>query len=205
MAAAAFTGGAITTAAKTGKLGATLTTIATKLENLTHRLGTQIDNLITNPSLRHMIDRLADNTGAIRFPGDVPALPMGVSRMQFDEMSELIAEATRHIHAEPRIHGSRVSRTATANSDIDIALLVDDAEFDRLLEESFGIPNPGSSRERSLEHAMTVGKIDSGEAGLRAVHRKLKELLGLKVDISIIRRGGPFDRGPYLPIPGGTQ
>ena len=32
--------------------------------------------------------------------------------------------------------------------------------------------------------------------------RTFEELLNYDVDISIIRRGGPFDQGPYFPIPG---
>jgi hypothetical protein len=50
-------------------------------------------------------------------------------------------------------------------------------------------------------HAIETGKIQSGEAGLRSLRKQLEKLLGLDVDISIIRSGGPFDNGPMIPIP----
>ena len=193
VAGAILTGGTVTAASRSGRLGATMARIATKLDNLTLRLGAHLDNLITNPALRRMID-----STRLR-------LPVGITAGQLDEMNVLIREATEHIDGEVLIHGSRGSGVARLESDIDIAILVDDAEFSRLMDEAFDTPNAGSARERTMDHAETVGKIDSGEAGLRAVHRRLNELLGYPVDISIIRRGGPFDQGPYLPIGGGTR
>jgi hypothetical protein len=50
-------------------------------------------------------------------------------------------------------------------------------------------------------HAVETGKIQAGEAGLRATRRELEQLLGMPVDISVTKRGGAFDQGPYIPIP----
>jgi Zn-finger nucleic acid-binding protein len=83
---------------------------------------------------------------------------------------------------------------------------VDVAEFNRLMEGSFGnpSPNPGSARERTMDHAEAVGKIASRHARLGALRSELADLLGLKVDMSIVRRGGSFDQGPCLPVDGGS-
>jgi hypothetical protein len=69
------------------------------------------------------------------------------------------------------------------------------------MRKAFKSPNPGSSRERTMRHAARVGKITSGDAGLRSVRVQLQEELGKKVDVSVIRIGGEFDRGPWVPIP----
>lgn len=50
-------------------------------------------------------------------------------------------------------------------------------------------------------HAIETGKIQSGEAGLRNLRKELQDLLGVEVDISIIRIGGAFDNGTQLPLP----
>ena len=49
--------------------------------------------------------------------------------------------------------------------------------------------------------AKETGKIQSGEAGLRGVRKDLESLLGKEVDISVIRQGGQFDKGPYMQLP----
>jgi hypothetical protein len=51
-----------------------------------------------------------------------------------------------------------------------------------------------------MQHARQSGKIQAGEAGLRTLRNSLEVELGMAVDLSIIRMGGPFDRGPYLPL-----
>ncbi|MFI7285123.1 hypothetical protein ACIBRY_00375 [Streptomyces anulatus] len=52
--------------------------------------------------------------------------------------------------------------------------------------------------ETSLEE---TGKIQAGEAGLRSLRKALEAQLGMEVDLSIIRRGGPFDNPPYIRVP----
>jgi hypothetical protein len=51
-----------------------------------------------------------------------------------------------------------------------------------------------------MQHARETGKIQAGEAGLRALRKALEVDLGMEVDISVIRHCGPFDQGPYLPL-----
>ena len=69
-----------------------------------------------------------------------------------------------------------------------------------LIEKYFKTPNAGSSKERTMLHAIETGKIQSGEAKLRPLRIQLQEIFGMDVDISIIEIGGPFDQGLYLPI-----
>jgi hypothetical protein len=161
-----LTGGSVTAAARSGQFGERLARLAGKLDNLTVRLGARMSELISGPALRRMLDRLADETGAIGNPvGRLPDLPVGVTATHLDEMAALVRGVADEIEGEVVAHGSRVSGTAHAGSDIDMAILVDEAQFDRLLDESFGTPNPGSAKERTMEHADLTGKIQSGEAG----------------------------------------
>lgn len=48
--------------------------------------------------------------------------------------------------------------------------------------------------------AIETGKIQRGEIHMSTLGRKLEELLGFDVDLSIIRQQGPFDKGPFLPL-----
>jgi hypothetical protein len=131
-------------------------------------------------------------------------IPQGLTEEQFVWLSAVVRRHTTHLSTDVRVHGSRVSATATAESDLDIAILVDAASFERLVEHFFGRPNPGSAKERTMLHARESGKIQAGEARLRSLRQELERSLGIQVDISVVRRGGPFDVGPYLVLHGGA-
>lgn len=52
-----------------------------------------------------------------------------------------------------------------------------------------------------MNHAIKTGKIQAGEIKLHAFKEELKVLLGgMKVDLSVIKKGGPFDTPPFIPI-----
>lgn len=110
-------------------------------------------------------------------------------------------EGTRHIGGDVAVHGSRAAGTAGPNSDIDFAVRVDESRFDELISERFGRPNPGSAKERTMQRAIETGKIQAGELGLSPLRRELKAQLKMKVDLSAIRRGGPFDNPPFIGAP----
>jgi hypothetical protein len=103
------------------------------------------------------------------------------------------------------IQGSRAKGTAKPDSDLDVAIRVSPSRFEQFLVERFGVPNPGSAKEKTMKHAAATGKIQSGEAGLRSLRKILETDLGIEVDISVIREGGPFDQGPYLPLREGAE
>src|SRR5690606_16710591 len=97
------------------------------------------------------------------------------------------------------VQGSRAAGTATAYSDLDIAIKVTASQFDELIKQSFGTPNPGSALERTMNHAINTGKIQAGEAGLSGLRKNLQKFIGIDVDISIIKISGQFDNGVQIP------
>jgi hypothetical protein len=134
-------------------------------------------------------------------PPTARTVPMGVTASRFEEMGQVLRRDPGHLDGEMLVHGSRASGTAHAGSDIDIVVRVTSDRFDDLVRRRFGTPSPGSAKERTMLHAIETGKIQAGEAGLRATRRELEQLLCMPVDISVVKRGGAFDQGPYIPIP----
>ncbi len=139
----------------------------------------------------------AETADAIPTPRNTP---QGFSDAQFADFSQTVRDGTRQFGDDVRVHGSRASGTAGPNSDVDVAVRVSPREFNRLLQERFGEPNPGSAKMRTMQHASETGKIQAGEAGLRPLRQSLEAKFGMKVDISIVRDGGDFDRGPWIPL-----
>ncbi|TMQ15512.1 MAG: DUF4157 domain-containing protein [Deltaproteobacteria bacterium] len=116
------------------------------------------------------------------------------------------------------VQGSAVYRPAA--DDIDVALLVEQKQFDQLIEQSFpnqvakvrarGIDplrmtmgDAQTAAEKTLANAVEAGiiKRDDVVPRLSDIRKKLQTIAGKHVDLSIVRHGGKFDRGPYIPIP----
>jgi hypothetical protein len=116
------------------------------------------------------------------------------------------------------VQGSATYRPAA--DDIDVALLVDQRQFDKLIEQSFprevakvrarGIDplrmtmgDAKTAAERTLANAVETGilKRDKVVPRLSDIRDKLESVAGVGVDLSVVKRGGNFDRGPYFPIP----
>jgi hypothetical protein len=116
------------------------------------------------------------------------------------------------------IQGSAVYRPAA--TDIDVALLVDQKQFDQLIEQSFpkevaklrgrGIDplrmtmaDAQTAVEKTLANAVEAGILKRNKIvpRLSDIRDKLESITGKGVDLSIVKRGGAFDRGPYFPIP----
>ena len=129
-----------------------------------------------------------------------PSVPDGITNEQFENLSRRVRAGVADWSEDICVHGSRVAGTYRADSDLDIAIRVTPAKFDELVRECFGTPNPGTAKERTMQHAREIGKIQSGEAGLRSLRRELELDLKLPVDISVVRIGGPFDKGPFLAL-----
>jgi hypothetical protein len=127
-------------------------------------------------------------------------VPQGLTEDQFAASSAKVRSAAGQFGGDIRVQGSRVSGTARPDSDIDIAIVVSVERFEEILHLRFGIPNPGSAKERTMLHARATGKIQAGEAGLRPLRTALEADLGIEVDISIICSGGRFDTPPYLSL-----
>ena len=127
-------------------------------------------------------------------------VPQGVTPEQFKAVSDRVRQATAKYGDDVSVQGSRARGTARPDSDLDIAIRVDEKRFQQILEESFGKPNPGSAKERTMLHAGRTGKIQRGELGLSALGRQIEQLTGIQVDISVVRIGGPFDSPPFIPL-----
>ncbi|WP_307798678.1 RHS repeat-associated core domain-containing protein [Streptomyces beijiangensis] len=131
-------------------------------------------------------------------------LPEGISRVQFNAMKGVFAKKL-DIEADVAVQGSRVTGNVTGGSDIDIAVRVSPEAFDAMVQKSWKNPNPGSSKARTRDHAVETGKITAGDARpkLSGIRDEIQGILGdtvSHVDVSIIRRGGPFDNGPFLEV-----
>ncbi|MFE1518242.1 RHS repeat-associated core domain-containing protein [[Kitasatospora] papulosa] len=129
-------------------------------------------------------------------------VPQGISSGKFSEISAMLREKGVGDIGKLSVQGSRASQHVGPNSDLDIAVLVPPRKFDRMIAESFGTPNAGSSRDKTRIHAIRVGKITAGDVKprLSRVRDTLQETLGMKVDLSVIKIGGEFDDGPYIDI-----
>lgn len=127
-------------------------------------------------------------------------VPQGFTETQFARLSQTARAGAGHLGDDIAVHGSRAAGTAKPTSDIDIAIRVSPKKFAELIRARFGTPASGSAKERTMLHAISTGKIQAGEAGLRGLRRQLAQETGMAVDISVIRVGGPFDKGPYIPL-----
>jgi hypothetical protein len=138
--------------------------------------------------------------------------PQNVSEAQFQALSATLTEKFAGIDGDILIQGSRAGYFAHAPrgggpaSDIDIMVRVDPQEFDRILAESYSkTPNPGSSRERSLQYSQQQRIIKAGEvklydwAGQLSLSKWRDQVLvptvNRPIDLSIVERGSPFDLG----------
>lgn len=77
---------------------------------------------------------------------------------------------------------------------------MDSKTFNRLIDEYFSGVNAGSANERTKDYAIRSGKITSTWADLSDYKKELKEAMGFKIDISIIRINGKFDNGVQIPF-----
>jgi hypothetical protein len=128
-------------------------------------------------------------------------LPQGLTREQFALLSAKIRRAASQLGDDIVVQGSRAKGTAQPGSDIDIAIRVSPERFDQIIEEAFGTPNPGSALERTKLRAIESGLIQRGEIGLSRVGRELEGEIGIQpVQISVVRLGGLFDVGPFIPL-----
>ncbi|MFL6244945.1 MAG: Ig-like domain-containing protein [Thermoanaerobaculia bacterium] len=132
--------------------------------------------------------------------GPTTFTPRGLTLAEFDSLSQTVRNAAGNVSDDIVVQGSRAAHTNRPDSDLDIAILVDDATFDKIIQRRFKTPNPGSANERTMQHAIKTGKIQAGEAGYRQLRKALEQSLGMEVDVSIIRAGGPFDKGPTVPL-----
>ncbi|MEO7730521.1 MAG: DUF4157 domain-containing protein [Kofleriaceae bacterium] len=120
--------------------------------------------------------------------------------------------------SDAAIQGSAVYRPTPG--DVDVALLVSQQQFDKLIEQSFAkevakvrargidplrmtMSEATTAAEKTLANAVETGIIKRNKVvpRLSDVRDTLETVSGMSVDLSVVKRGGQFDRGPYFPIP----
>lgn len=129
----------------------------------------------------------------------------GYTQAQTDEASAVLLRATseRGLGDDIIFHGSRARGVGTRlDSDVDIAIRLDPAEYEAYVRKQLGNPNPGSAKERTLTKALESGKLDGGRAGLRNTRNEVARVLGISppesLDLSVVCRGSSFDKGPVI-------
>ena len=155
--------------------------------------------------IRSIMNRLRSKKSSASTGIAQKQIPQGVSREKFNKMSSLLKKRLGGLSDDVRIQGSRARGTARPDSDIDIGIIVTEGEFSGILAESFKTVNPGSARSRTYLNALLTGKISPGNAGplkglLRKLRKEVADELGMKVDLSIIRRKSSFDSKPTIKI-----
>jgi hypothetical protein len=128
-------------------------------------------------------------------------VPQGFTQQQFADMSARIRSAAGKYGDDIRVQGSRAAGAAGKETkDIDVAIRVSPERFDEIIKERFKAPNPGSVKEKTMLHAVATGKIQRGELGLSGVGRQIEKEIGMEIDISVVRVGGPTDNGPWMAL-----
>jgi predicted nucleotidyltransferase len=128
------------------------------------------------------------------------SIPQGLTEEAFAALSAKVLAAVVSMGENVQVHGRRSEGTAGPDSDLDIAIRVTPERFEEILCTRFGVPNPDSAKAKTMQHARETGKIQAGEAGLRSLRKELEADLKMEVDISVIRTGGLFDKGLYIPL-----
>ena len=127
-------------------------------------------------------------------------MPQGLNQTQFEDLSRLARSKASDLGLgdDLFVQGSRAKGTARVDSDIDLAIRVSPEKFNEFLntQSKLANPNPGSNLMDTRLHAIDTGKIQRGEARLRATAKQIEKAAGVKVDFSVIKAGGKFDNVP---------
>jgi hypothetical protein len=140
--------------------------------------------------------------------------PQGLTDGQFDNLARTVrgVASERGLGSDIVVQGSRAARTARPMSDIDVGIRVSPQEFDRILnskeQSRLSAPNPNSSLEKTRAGAVERGLIQAGEARLSTTAKAIGQGIlpaqpdvKKRVDLSIVRRAGPFDSSPTMDVP----
>jgi hypothetical protein len=142
--------------------------------------------------------------------------PQGMTSERFLEVSIRLrerlrqeAERTGQFGDDLFVHGSRAQGTAAPDADLDMGIRVSVEQFQRLVRDRLARVRPAGDKWATLQEAIR----HAGEAGISGIRKEIQKLINeelrlgfLKgVQITVIREGGPFDQGPFIPLPGGPS
>ncbi|WP_033339737.1 nucleotidyltransferase domain-containing protein [Catenuloplanes japonicus] len=134
-------------------------------------------------------------------------MPQGLTDRQWQRFSRGARQLQRDARLPPGdlgVHGSRARGTARSDSDIDVALRVDDRTFHDLAQRALARAPEGTRLRRTmLRRIRNNGQLSSFDLGTEFTNRRqalLDSHVSVPVQFSVLRRGGPFDNGPYIPL-----
>lgn len=107
------------------------------------------------------------------------------------------------------VHGSRGRGDAASDADLDIGIRVSAERFDELIQGRLTRVRQGSDRWETLQEAIRQGRLHAGEAGIGGIRREIQGLINKEMrlgfteglQLTVIREAGPFDQGPFIPLP----
>lgn len=171
------------------------------------RAGAGIVHDLAQPLLREADDVVRRAMRGTSWGGRGRAIPQGFTQRQISDFAQGARRLRRRAglpDGDLVIHGSRVRGAARATSDIDVALRVSDREFFDLAERSLARAHPGTRlRESMLRRINRNGQLSSFDLGPE-FQRLRRELLDsqspVRVQFSVLRRGGRLDTGPFTAL-----
>ena len=133
-------------------------------------------------------------------------IPQGFTERQFRRF----ARGARRLHRQARlpsgelvVQGSRARGAARASSDIDVALRIDENTFFELAQQALARARPGTRLRETMLRRVRRGQLSSFDLGqeFQALRREfLDSTSHVPVQFSVIKRGGSFDTGPFIPL-----
>lgn len=171
-------------------------------------------------SLAKYLERVQTPAQLERLLGETArsGVPSGLTSQQWSEIGSAVRREAARFGSDIRAQGSRAAGVPGATSDLDLAILVDEARYQEILIQRFrttperiaelrNVPEANlraatrNATERSLWYSIHYGKIARGELGLSRLGNEIAGRYGLpKVDLSVILRGSPLDVGPWVPL-----
>lgn len=158
-------------------------------------------------SMMHQADEVAGEAAETAAARTARRIPQGFTERQWTRFARGARQTQRQAglpDGDLVAHGSRVRGTARTDSDIDVALIVDDDAFFDLAERSLARAPAGTRLRRTMLRRINEnGQLASFDLGtdFTALRRDLMDVhVPHKVQFSVLRRGGKFDNGPFLPL-----
>lgn len=142
--------------------------------------------------------------------------PQGMTAEQFQEVSDRLrnrlkqeADRTGELGDDIFVHGSRGRGEAASDSDLDIGIRVSGERFEQLIQQRLASVKEGGDKWKTLQRALEQGRLHQGEAGISGISREIQRLINEEmalgftkgVQVTVIREAGPFDEGPFIPLP----
>ena len=145
--------------------------------------------------------------GNSRASKELGKVPQGFTQAEYEKFAKDVTEFVKNNNlpeGKIMVHGSRAKGTATATSDVDIILRVDQQTFDKFVKQRLSTIPEGTRLYKTILKAAQKQKLsifDISKDFGKNLHNDLKPLSPIKeIDFSIIVEDSPFDVGPFIDI-----